>query len=266
MKKSFVAAAISAAFVSVPAMAAIVGGINLPAPNPIFKATTVYENVVSLGGVPSIAPGASIDGYGIVNQINGNSNFCVGGFGTCELTYRFGGFSLLAGATLTTLDFTGGWIDFYVATGADINFNPFTSAGQAEDITEATDGTLWLSLTGHTFLDLISGRSGTLLSSGTNFGTGIDAGTGIGQLDVIGGLAAAHLNTNSVSDNLGGFSDLDLTSSFSRVGAPPHGETPLAGVASVAGRTQNVPEPELISLLGIGALGLGFAARRKAAK
>ena len=45
MKKSFVAAAISAAFVSVPAMAAIVGGINLPTPLPIFESTTVYENV-----------------------------------------------------------------------------------------------------------------------------------------------------------------------------------------------------------------------------
>jgi len=266
MKKSFVAAAISAAFVSVPAMAAIVGGINLPTPLPIFESTTVYENVVNIGGVPSIAPGATIDGYGIVNQINGNSNFCIGGAGTCELTYRFGGFSLQPGATLSTLDFTGGWVDFYVATGAQINFNPFTSAGQAQDIANATDGTLWLSLAGHTFLDVISGRVGTLLSNGTNFGTGTDGGTGIGQLDVVAGLAAAYLDTNTVNDHLGGFADLDITTGFSVVGAPPHGETPLAGVVSLAGKSQNVPEPELISLLGIGALGLSFAARRKAAK
>ena len=266
MKKTFVAAAISAAFVSVPAMAAIVGGINLPTPVPIFEATTVYENVVNIGGIPSLAPGATIDGYGIVNQINGISNFCVGGFGTCELTYRFGGFVLKPGATPSVLDFTGGWVDFYVATGAQVNFNPFASVGQAQDIADATDGTLWLSLTGHTFLDLLSGRTGTLLSTGTNLGSGTDAGTGIGQLNVVSGLAAAYLDTNTVSDHLGGYADLDLTSSFSVVGAPPHGQTPLAGVVSLAGRSQNVPEPELISLLGIGALGLGFAARRKAAK
>lgn len=262
MKKSLLAIALGA--LSAPALAINVGGIKLPAPSPIFEATTVYENIVSLAGVPSIAPGASINGYGIVNQINGNSNICVAGWGNCELTYVFGGYTLLPGATPSTLEFTGGWINFYVGTGSQINFNPFVSSGQAQDLANAADGTLWLSLAGHTFKDVITGRTGTLLSEGSNFGTGVDSGRGNGRLDVTGGLAAYHLDTNSVSDLMGGFADFDLNSSFSTVGAPPHGQTPLAGVVSIAGRS--VPEPGLMALLGIGALGIAFSARRKAVK
>ena len=107
------------------ASALVIGGIEFD-PGAHFEVASVYENVVT-------AEGDILTGYGQVTQINGSPNFCVAGPGTCELTYVFGGFEVDEFAP-TDIVFSGGWVNFYVGTGATLNFNPFTSAGQAEDI------------------------------------------------------------------------------------------------------------------------------------
>jgi len=252
------------------ASAVSVGGIFFDEGN-VFEVASVYENLVT--GVNDV-----LSGYGQVTQINGTADFCVSGALQCELTYVFGGFTV-TNFTPTEIVFSGGWVNFYVgetSTGT-ANFNPFSSSGQAEDIAEASDGTLWLTLEGHINQTLTNNFGlvlGTLFSTGDQFGTGNDVGEGAGLLDVdytgaangntagAGAVANAVFDTDTLPDNIGGTADFTLTSSFSNAVIPPHGETPLAGSADLRG-VAAAPEPGTIALLGLGLLGLGATQLRR---
>lgn len=276
MKSSFLSTAalgIALSLSAASASAINIGGINV---NPGFHVEfgSVYENIVT-------NIGDELTGYGEVTQINGAGNFCsLSSF--CELTYQFGGFVLSqiisgSGGGPDAFIFTGGWVNLYVGTDASLDFNPFQSTSMAQDIAEATDGTLWLTLAGHEHTpvstDLFNGQTGTLFANVNQFGQGILAGQGRGFLDVdltglangntagAGALANNNLDTNTLRDGQGNPTDFLLGSSFNTVNPPYVGGPPVNGTVEIKGNA--IPEPGTLTLLGLGLLGLGAFSRRK---
>lgn len=255
--------ALAVSFVDIGGLATAVGAN--------FQVGSVYENVVT-------GNGQTLSGVGEVTQMNGFaiSDLCAG----CELTYRFGGLTS-ANFTGATLDFTGGWINFYLGFGANNDFNPFISANSAADLAAATNGTLFLTLAGHPTKQ--GAITSTLFANGLNFGTGTDTGTGTGLFDVdltgslngntagAGAIANLFFDTNSIAANLGGPADFEVGSSFGN-SVPPHpgecaGQNVLTGPECLAGsadiRGLVVPEPGTVALLGLGLLGFAASRRRQ---
>jgi hypothetical protein len=262
--KTYIAAVAAALALGVPMVglaATDVHGVYLDS-GPLFMNGSLFEN--SIANV-----GDELTGYGRIDSINGlaSASFCV--TSGCELTYQFGGFMVVNNTTVPgagfTVDFSDGWVKMYLGTGATTDFNPYTSASQAADIAAATNGTLWLSSQGHTFKDQFSGRTGTLLGNGYQASPSSIFGSGHALLDVASvgtstGAANAFFDRNAVADGLGGYADMDISASFTSLGIPPHGQTPLAGSVSLAAP---VPEPESFAMMLVGLAVVGVAAKRR---
>lgn len=135
----------------------------------------------------------TLSGWGAITGFaNSTSGFCPG----CELTYSFTGFQIdEAQSSLGRLVFTGGTVNLYVDDTPNFLVSNETSA---------TDGNLWMSLSGHTFLDLFSSSQGSISANLTS---------GTFTLDVAGGPAANYFDTNTIPDFLGNFADILGTSS-----------------------------------------------------
>lgn len=242
-----------------------IGGLNLEA-GPTFQVASIYENVVS--GV-----GDTLSGVGEVTQINGVavSTLCAG----CELTYQFGGYTV-TGISGTNISFSGGWVNFYLGFGADNDFNPFASGSSAADLAAATNGSLFMTLMGHS----VDAAANTFLGEGANintttphgFGTGLAdvdlTGTAFGNTAGAGALANAFFNTDSIAAVFGGPADFELGSSFSAQFLPHADECPggpecLAGSADIRGLVQVIPEPQVYALMLAGLGVMGFLSRRR---
>lgn len=246
MKFTKIAAAVSVAatmaFGSVAANAGIVnvGGVqwNTDAANIDFTASsTLYENV-------AIAPNQELAGYGTITQINGRASFCSG----CFLAYTFDSYILQNAVPLTGVDgedftFSGGLFTFYVLNSEPDFNDPSSYVGV---------GTPWLTLAGAV-------RDGATLAgeiTGDFF-----TGEGNGFLDVTGGLAAEYFDTNTRDG-----ADFLFTSEFQPLDAPVEGTNIThVGTATIRGDSQEVPEPGILALLGLGLAGLGFSRRMKKA-
>lgn len=230
-----------------------IGGVTIDT-GAVFEFANIIENVPQMVG-------NELKGYGLVTQVNAHLNtgdLCTG----CELTFVFDGFNLASTGTGDDFIFTGGSIRFYVDYTPD--YNP------ADETTVDNDGVLWLELAGHDMTNLDSGFTGSLISeNATVTTTGIN-NFGRGAFDVVGGLAAANLDTNTIDDALvgvntytinGANADFLFTSSFQLSSFPLNADFPIQGTGELQGFA--VAEPGMVGILGLGLLGLGFMSRRR---
>jgi hypothetical protein len=231
------------------ALAVNVAGLEIPL-GAAFSAGQIYTNVPT-------AIGGELKGYGKIDSFNSEAvgDLC----GNCELTYVFDGYSL-SSIDASGVNFTGGSVRVYMGMGADKDFStqdPGSSV--ADDMMEASNGTLWLTLKGHA----IDGTGNTFRSIGQNVGTTAFTGHGAGLLDVdttAGGNANAFFDSNTVPASFGGgAADFYIGSSFNGVN-PPYPDT-LRGSMDL--NTTAVPEPQTYALM-LSALGLiGYVVNRR---
>jgi hypothetical protein len=238
------------------ASAIVVNGVDFGTPGTThLETTTLAETYVN-------AVGQTLTGYGVVNTVNGNPLYATtpGQYLYFVLNYTVQTFSP------TAVTFNNGTVSLYL--------NPFrnlTNFSSASNLTAIQGGNLWATLTGHTSAPTMSelAASGALTGAQLSF-------TGAGLLDIASGANGVFdfLNGNSIADGLGGFADIGVTTSGSNVTLnrndntascttinPAVGDWCFQGSADLRGNT--VPEPGVLSLVGLGLLGMGAALRKR---
>ena len=232
------------------ALAVNVGGLEIPL-GAAFTAGQIYS------GIPTTV-GGQLSGYGKIDSFNSEAIGDLCGV-SCELTYVFDGYTV-SSFVGTTANFTGGTMRVYLGTGADKDFSTQDAGSSvADDVAEASNGTLWLTLKGRA----IDADGNTFRSTGTNGGTPSFTGNGEGLFDVDmtgGGVANAFFNSNTVPATFGGgAADFYVGASFNGVAAP----YPNTLRGSLDLTTAAVPEPQTYALM-LSALGIiGYVVNRR---
>ncbi|HRN82851.1 MAG TPA: PEP-CTERM sorting domain-containing protein [Nitrosomonas europaea] len=258
IKKSLIAGVMAASgFFAGAAHAGVVnvGGIIWDTDSPLdFSSTTatIQQNINSTTG--------ELSGFGVITTINGTgvSTFLQPGVAT-ELTFAYYGFTPVGEVAIpnpidpagSQILYEGGVVQLYVGGPGGLLADPFNPL--ALNLANTTDGTLWLSLTGHEI-------EGVSLIGTNNFSSGFLLGNGL--LDVIGGLAQANFDTNTQEDG----ADFTFTNSFTSFPTNSILFATGAGTYYSDSITTDVPEPTTIALLGLGLLGITATRRSKRSK
>ena len=241
-KKVLAGVAVAAALATSAHAALInVGGIVFDPNSPIDFSGSSDSITQSINPVTG-----ELTGFGYVSKINNTKEnvFSPG----AELTFQYSGFLPSVATAIpgplgggSQIQYTGGIVKFFVDTTPDTNF------GTNLTFANTGDGTLWLDLVGHP-------QAGGITFVGTNFfPTSLQ---GAGLLDVIGGLAAANLDTNTQQ----GGADLKFSSTFTTF---TNSLSPLEAIGAGTVTGNSIPEPESLALVGLGLLGLAASRRRK---
>lgn len=269
MKKLLSTIAVSAALGSSAAHAINIDGIDFTAGN-TFQVGAIYEGEVIGDGIGNDnglidQQGEVLAGIGIIDAIrdkDGNTVWQNGDNGR-ELTLQFGGYVAERIVGGTSIDFSGGFANFYSDTNLDFD----SSAGSiAASTATANNGNIWLNLLGAQN-DLCDATclngAGTVITLSSTIASGdllnIAQAFGAGFLDVD-ALGAGAANASFDTDAAGSLGqDVALSSSFNTQGAV--GDFFASGSLDL--KMQAIPEPATLALFGAGLLGIGAARLRR---
>lgn len=194
MQRTLIGTTVAMALMATASQAAIInlGGVSFD-PD-LFREMDAGQFFQSLD-----TTNGTLSGYGNVGSFNnGTPDYSCAG---CELTFVFENFTIdESQSSIGNIIFTGGTVNFYVDSyGGGAPSTPFS----IYDVNTASDGGLWLSLTGH---DFAFAGIGSLQA--TNLVSGIS------QLNSDAGIAAPNFDTGTIEDGLGGYADFEFTSSI----------------------------------------------------
>ena len=100
-----------------PASAVIVGGIDFGA-----LGATQHIEFADLAETYVNAVGQSLQGYGFINKVNGDTTYCADGSSNCGLYYYFHDYTVQTIDLVTgKVTFTGGVIDIYYSGSPALN-------------------------------------------------------------------------------------------------------------------------------------------------
>lgn len=260
------AIALGCAVASGSASAIVVGGVDFGA-----LGLTAHIETSTLAETLVLADGDVLEGYGVINVVNGNSNYAAG---NNMLYFTFTDY-VTQNFSATETEFTGGVVNVYFGDlGAASNLLGQDSPTNVANIQALSE---WVSFTGHGNLGGGASANATIAADGTLTGQSIsftgqglldvDTTSGFGLADVI-----AYLDSDGVGDAVGGFADVALGTEGNQLVLNPFdtcdnqtaGQWCIQGTASLRGLT-NVPAPGAIALIGAGLLGFGAMTRRKKA-
>lgn len=270
MKKGILTTALALGLVSGSASAYDVAGLDLELGTFNMDASFVQGLVLSDTAVADIdgnyqVTDYELEGYGLVQAIDGDSDYMCTGDVSCQLTYVFGGLSVssiepavhfLTGDVLgiqINFDASESFLDFYLQEGTSQEIKDATTEFYSDTNADLFDN-------GDQYLDTfnVGNFTGFQLITGVSWGSG--------NLEV----ADQTIGAGWYFDVEGG-TDIEFSSTINRTAFSEDsiqiaGDPIFVSAKGAQSFTTQVPEPSTLAMFSVALLGFGAAARRRSKK